>query len=38
MQLGVDAANETGATRLYESVGMSSFMAIDALAMEVRVD
>jgi len=38
VQLGVDAANETGATRLYESVGMSSFMAIDALAMEVRVD
>lgn len=37
VQLGVDAANETGATRLYESVGMSSFMAIDALAMEVRV-
>jgi GNAT superfamily N-acetyltransferase len=38
VQLGVDAANETGATRLYESVGMSSFMALDALAMEVRVD
>ena len=38
VQLGVDAANETGATRLYENAGMSSFMAIDALAMEVRVD
>ena len=38
VQLGVDSANETGATRLYEGVGMSSFMAIDALAMELRVD
>ena len=38
VQLGVDAANETGATRLYESVGMTPRMAFDALSMKLTID
>lgn len=33
VQLGVDSSNETGAIRLYESVGMKPVLVIDALAM-----
>ena len=33
VQLGVDSINETGATRLYESVGMKPILALDSLVM-----
>jgi ribosomal protein S18 acetylase RimI-like enzyme len=37
VQLGVDTANVTGATRLYESVGMRSLMSAVALERTVTV-
>jgi ribosomal protein S18 acetylase RimI-like enzyme len=37
VELGVDSANETGATRLYESVGMTTKFAIDALEMPLEI-
>ena len=38
VQLGVDTANDTGATRLYESVGMNSVMTFDTLEQKISVD
>lgn len=35
--LGVDSSNDTGATRLYESVGMKTVLAIDALVCPLYV-
>ncbi|HEX5018404.1 MAG TPA: GNAT family N-acetyltransferase [Actinomycetes bacterium] len=37
VQLGVDTANVTGATRLYESVGMTSMLSAIALEREVSL-
>ena len=37
VELGVDSANETGATRLYESVGMSTKIVIDSMEMPISV-
>lgn len=37
VQLSVDSANDTGATRLYESVGMRTIIAIDTLERKIVV-
>ncbi len=37
VQLGVDTANDTGATRLYESVGMHSVMTFDTLEQQISL-
>jgi hypothetical protein len=37
VQLGVDTGNTTGATRLYESVGMTSIGSAVALGREVTL-
>ncbi|MEO8330435.1 MAG: GNAT family N-acetyltransferase, partial [Candidatus Nanopelagicales bacterium] len=37
VELGVDSSNETGATRLYESVGMTTKLAIDSMELRLSI-